>query len=101
MRLAMYDQILKSNQMKGTGSMMNLNMNPNMNPNMSMGNYLNMSNMRSPQEMQNMNPTAMNMNNFMNNQILAMMQNQNLKQMYPMMGMNLNLNVQAPIHNLT
>jgi hypothetical protein len=48
-----------------------------------------------------MNPTAMNMNNFMNNQILAMMQNQQLKNMYGL-GPMANLMTSAPpIHNLT
>jgi hypothetical protein len=45
LRLAMYDQIIKNNQIKGLGSIMN----PNMNQNMMMGNYMNMNNIRSPQ----------------------------------------------------
>ena len=45
LRLAMYDQIIKNNQIKGLGSIMN----PNINPNMMMGNYMNMNNIRSPQ----------------------------------------------------
>jgi hypothetical protein len=45
-----------------------------------------------------MNPTAMNMNNFMNSQILAMMQNQQIKNMYAPM---INAVLPAPIYNLT
>jgi hypothetical protein len=47
-----------------------------------------------------MNPTAMNMNNFINNQILAMMQNQQIKAMYGQ-GPIMNVAMSAPIYNLT
>lgn len=49
--------------------------------------------------MQNMNPTATNMNNFMSNQILAMLQNNQLKSLYNPLSNNTSQS--PPIYNLT
>jgi hypothetical protein len=44
LRLAMYNELLKNNQMKGMGNTLGSNINPGM----MMGNYMNMNNIRNP-----------------------------------------------------
>lgn len=82
----MYDQYIRSNQnqMKDMGNMLNQNYMMNlMNPSLS-----------NP-DISAMSPTAMNMNNFMNNQLLNYIQSQNINKFYEQP-----VTVQAPIYDL-